>query len=105
MDEKLSQVILDFERVTGKTADEVATTVPEPSSLLNQPRFNFKALSSPKLYYVYLPVLIFFLLLAFRPGFLYVRKDGQKDVFSITKLVSYTVILSLLIVIAYYVFQ
>lgn len=107
MDKKLNDVIYEFERVTGKAPEEVAKSTEASTSFgfVKKPRFNFESLTSPKFYYVYLPVIILVSLLALRPMFLYIKKDGKSPVFSFTKLVAFTVIFSIMIIIAYYVFQ
>ena len=107
MEAKLNTVIYEFERVTGKTADEVIEkkSSKDTFGFFKNPRLKFSSLSSPKLYYIYLPLLILILLGTLRPRFLYVKEDGKSPVFSFAKLASFTVIFSILIIIAYYVFQ
>lgn len=104
MDEKLSQVILDFERISGKTLEDTSRN--DPNGHLSKSRFNFgEALNNKIYHYVLLPISILVLLILCRPKFLYVQNGANNRVFSITKLISYTIILSIIVLILYFVLQ
>lgn len=107
MDEKLNNIIYEFERVTGKTAENVLEMASAKTSSVTKTNGLFKFLKNPRfnfdtLLYIYLPVLIVIFLAVFRPNFLYVKREGKPPVFSVIRLVAFSVIFWILIIIANY---
>ena len=87
MDE-LNKIILDFENITGKTLFKNNDT---QRVVLNKN-------------YIYVPVVVLALLVLFKPPFLYIKTEDNKDVFSFKKLIIFSIIISTCIDIAYYLY-
>lgn len=87
MDE-LNKIILDFENITGKTLFKNNDT---RRVVLNRN-------------YICVPVAVLVLLVLFKPPFLYIKTEDNKDIFSFKKLIIFSIIISTCIAIAYYLY-
>ena len=89
MDDKLDSVMQEYEKVTGKSGYDSSDT--------KQTYFRFDNAN------IYVPIVIFFVLIATRPNFLYIKSDIYGDYkFSAMRLIVFTCIISTCVLVLYY---
>jgi hypothetical protein len=115
MEEKLSNVITEYEKVTGKSADPnvaLNSTATIDSESSTRKMLSFQSLESPIafiteykiIFYVILGV--FTVLLYTKPNFCYVlNKKDEKLVFSWMRVFVFTAIISMVILLGYYFYK
>jgi len=94
MEDELNNVMTEVERITGKK-------MPKPTP--TQPHTSFKYANFFKNIYMYVFVGVFILLLIFKPAFIYDYED-HKYKFNVLKFISYTFIISVSLIVVYYVY-